>query len=564
MSRAHGAGVRRHGPVLVGFAVLTCLTLWPAVVHFRTQALIGTRDSSVFYWSWWFMPRAAWSGRNPYETLQIFHPVGADLALTTTSPLVGFVTYPIRVWLGPVAQVNLVQLVATWMALACAYLLLDRMCRVRSAAIVGAIGFAFAPYRFVHLPDHLNLVHTGFLPLCVLLLLRYLDEPTRKRAVTIGVTLGCAFLVDPQIALLSVTCMAPVAALRRRDLARAWRPLLTGAGVALAVSGPLLVPMAFAVRAGEGARPDLTLMILYSARPLRWVQPPFSSWAFEGLSDGFTGAASDEGVAYPGIVALVGAVIAVRYLGRAVRPWMLMLAIGFVLALGPYLSYGDRYLPIPLPYAATALVPGLSSLRVPGRFTIVGTLALAVLAAQGIAEMQRRWPRRRPLMLVVLAVVLAVDLWPARLPTRGDEVPRPYEVIASDPAQGAVLDVPLQWSTGQKIIGDQQHHHPIFMTYATRHGRPMVGGSVSRYPADRLEQLLATGVYRQVLSLQDEPGFDDLAIFGAEELRRLGIDFVVYHRDRPQPAALAYLESLRLPVLADDGIVVVWKVPEGG
>jgi len=564
MSRAQGAGARRHGPVLVGFAALTCVTLWPAVVHFRTQAFIGTRDSSVFYWSWWYMPRTAWSGHDPYETVGIFHPVGADLSLTTTSPLVGFLTYPLRAWLGPVAQVNLVQLSATWMALACAYLLLHRICQIRSAAIVGAIGFAFAPYRFVHLPDHLNLVHTGFLPLCVLLLLRHLDEPTRKRAASLGVALGAAFLVDPQIALLSLTCMVPVAALRRHDLVSATKSLILAGGLAVVVSAPLLVPMALAVGTGEGSTPDLTLMILYSARPLQWIQPPGSALVFEGLSDGFTGAPSEEGVAYPGVVALVGAAIAVRHLGRSARPWVLMLAVAFVLALGPYLSVGDRYLPIPLPFAVTSLLPGVSSLRVPGRFTIVGALALAALASLGIAELHRRWPSRRRLLLAVVAAVLVIDLWPGRLPTRSDEVPSPYAAIADDPAQGAVLDVPLQWSTGQKIIGDQAHHHPILMTYATRHGRPMVGGSVSRYPEDRLEQLLATPVYRQVLSLQNEPGFEDRATFGAEDLRALGIDFVAYHRDRPQPGALAYLESLDLPVLADDGTVIVWKVPQRG
>jgi hypothetical protein len=35
----------------------------------------------------------------------------------------------------------------------------------------------------------------------------------------------------------------------------------------------------------------------------------------------------------------------------------------------------------------------------------------------------------------------------------------------------------------------------------------------------------------------------------------------VYHRDRNRPAALAYLSDLRFPVLADDGAVLVWKVP---
>jgi hypothetical protein len=47
----------------------------------------------------------------------------------------------------------------------------------------------------------------------------------------------------------------------------------------------------------------------------------------------------------------------------------------------------------------------------------------------------------------------------------------------------------------------------------------------------------------------------------ADDLRQAGIGYVVYHRDDPRPAVEAYLSDLHLPVLADDGTVLVWKIP---
>ena len=53
----------------------------------------------------------------------------------------------------------------------------------------------------------------------------------------------------------------------------------------------------------------------------------------------------------------------------------------------------------------------------------------------------------------------------------------------------------------------------------------------------------------------------DAATFGVDDLRALGIGFVVYHRDRPFPAVFDHLSGLGLPVVADDGVVLVWRVP---
>jgi hypothetical protein len=134
----------------------------------------------------------------------------------------------------------------------------------------------------------------------------------------------------------------------------------------------------------------------------------------------------------------------------------------------------------------------------------------------------------------------------------------------------------MQWRTGYGQYGEWEGDQTLLLYYATKHGKPMVNGMVPRYPQERLAALQALPVYDQLLGFFTDaaptvyqpvpagrpPGeAHPPATFTAADLEALDIGYVVYHRDRPRPAAYDYLSGLGMPVLADDGTVLVWKVP---
>src|SRR3546814_600982 len=246
------------------------------------------------------------------------------------------------------------------------------------------------------------------------------------------------------------------------------------------------------------------------------------------------------------------------------RGWIALAAVGVVLSFGPYLLIGTKYIELPLPYMLVRELPFMDTMRVPGRFALLGVLAICVLAAGSLASLTRRHPKGRELILLVCASILAIELWPGGLPGRPGGAPEPYSAIAEHAGAGAVLEIPLQWSTGAEVIGMESgdRNAAIFMAWATVHGKPYVGGSVSRYPDARIEQLYAIDVFRQVLAMQDVEPFEDRPTFDEQDLADLGIGYVVYHRDAPEPAVLDHMRSLDMPVLADDGTIIVWEVPE--
>ncbi len=556
---------RRHLPAMAAYAAMTAVVLWPAVVHFSSRPMVDVADGSVFRWIWWAMPRALGRGDNPYATDQMFHPVGADLATTTSAPLVSALTWPLQALLGPAAQVNAVQLAGMFVAAGGAYLLAHHVTHDRCAAFLAGAAWALLPHRFAHVASgHLNLVHLGLVPLLVLAFLRALDRPDRGRIALLGIAAGCTFLVDPQLVILALVAIVPLAVVHRSALAGAWRPLAAAGALAAVVAAPLLVPLAAAMLAGESGEPIPTgASMVYAASPLSWVVPPLEQLWLGRFASLEPPALTPEGIAYPGAV-----VIALALAGRRLRTgderrgWVAMAIVGIVLSLGPYPYVRDTYVEVPLPFFVVRALPGFDAFRVPGRFAVVGALGLVVLAAMALAVLLRRYPRCAGTATALALGLVLVELLPRSLPEAPADAPAPYRAIADHPDPGAVLEIPIQWSTGQRAIGyaPGRREDFLFLVNATVHERATVSGAASRYPEDRLAELLGTEAYRQVLALQGEPGFDDAATFDREDLAALGIGFVAYDRREPAPLARAYIERLGLTVLADDGAVIVWLV----
>jgi hypothetical protein len=249
---------------------------------------------------------------------------------------------------------------------------------------------------------------------------------------------------------------------------------------------------------------------------------------------------------------------------------VVLAAVFVLLSFGPFLHvhghHGARWTrfsghySFPMPYWLFHSFPVVNGVRVPGRFSTVGILALDVLAALALARLVARRPALRYAAPAVALALVMVEFFPSGVVTQKPAIPQPYAAIAADPGRRAVLEIPLQWRTGFGDFGDTHSDHSIFLYYATRHGKPVANGMVARYPQRSRQALLDHPIYAQIVPLQEgKPGF--AATFDVYDLRQAGIGYVVYHRNEGRPAALAYLSGLHLPVLADDGTVLVWRVP---
>ncbi|MDQ1515484.1 MAG: hypothetical protein QOE80_1314 [Actinomycetota bacterium] len=588
-----------HGPALAGYGVLTAVVFWPVVGHLRTRILSDGGDGAAYLWNLWALPHALVGGHNPFDTHDIFFPVGAHAAFNTNMPLVSVVSWPLQKLFGLGVAANLVQLAAIVLSGFGAYLLAHHVTGNRAASFVAGAAFTFAPYRFLH-AAHYDLSHLEFLPFGLLALLRLYDRPSSRRALVFGAVAGLAFLTNLYYFVFLLIACAVVAAWRWRQTFRRETLLrLAQAGaVAAVVAAPLIVVMARELVVFHSLDPvrDWAGADNYSADLYSWVTPSVAQrlWRIRAFHDDtlWTGG---ERTAFPGftiwLLAAAGAVWGWRHrrasgsapaagstgstgstgsAGSAAGLWVVLAAVFVLLSFGPFLHvhghHGARWTrfsghySFPMPYWLFHSFPVVNGVRVPGRFSTVGILALDVLAALALARLVARRPALRYAAPAVALALVMVEFFPSGVVTQKPAIPQPYAAIAADPGRRAVLEIPLQWRTGFGDFGDTHSDHSIFLYYATRHGKPVANGMVARYPQRSRQALLDHPIYAQIVPLQEgKPGF--AATFDVYDLRQAGIGYVVYHRNEGRPAALAYLSGLHLPVLADDGTVLVWRVP---
>jgi hypothetical protein len=229
-------------------------------------------------------------------------------------------------------------------------------------------------------------------------------------------------------------------------------------------------------------------------------------------------------------LALLGA-----WCGRGrLRAWVWSAVIFGVLCLGPLLQINGRYrfsldslLPegvtFPLPFALLHFIPLVNANRAPNRNSVILMLALAVLAASGAAWLLRRIgesanrrisesanqritqhaTRNTPplvhLSTCLLAAFILLEHLAIPLPTTDARAPEIYSRIAQEPGDFAIMQLPLGWRNSFGVLGSEQTQFQYFQTV---HGKPMLGGNISRAPAFKMEYFRRIPLFQALTDLE--------------------------------------------------------------
>ena len=137
-------------------------------------------------------------------------------------------------------------------------------------------------------------------------------------------------------------------------------------------------------------------------------------------------------------------------------------ATGVLLSLGTHTPvYGWLY----------QVFPPMRGLRAAARFANLFLLAIAVLAAFGLAGLRRRLPARRAGLVVVSLVILS-NIESLRAPfyyTRFDGIPAVYSLLAREPGRVVLVEVPFYPPQGA-FEGTE------YVLNSTAHWRPLING----------------------------------------------------------------------------------------
>jgi hypothetical protein len=175
---------RRDPPALLLLAVFTAVAIaltFPNLSRFRTYIPGDSADALLNLWIMRSVQAGLPHGWHALWNAPIYHPAPNTLAYSDTLLPVALVHWPLRLVFGDVAASNLISLGAWVLSSWCTYRLARRFVVHWGAAFVAALVYTYASVRLVH-HQHFQLVVGGALvPLVLLLLLRLLDAPTRRR-----------------------------------------------------------------------------------------------------------------------------------------------------------------------------------------------------------------------------------------------------------------------------------------------------------------------------------------------------------------------------------------------
>lgn len=576
-----GADAARSSVAACAAYLLLALALtYPLLLRLGTHIPGGNVDEGAFLWNVWWMKHALLDlHSNPLNTQMIFYPLGVNLTLYTLTPLQGVLALPLTLAAGPIVASNVLFILSFALSGLGAYLLaLEVMLSGappagarsrRLAAFVAGVLFAFASGRFLYAAlGQYNFVHVEWLPLTVLFLLRTVREPGRRAPVLAGIFAACAGLTEMTFVVFLAVFVAVwlLYALAQRRTLRPDRAALARLGLALAIFlagfGPLGLAVVretlqagdYMVRGWGGAdRFLLDALGPFVPSPLH---PLLGEWArttarsFSDINFGFVGYAA---------LALAALGVVRGGVGRgalSARFWLLVTLSFFVLALGPLLHINGQSqldldgLPVnlPLPYIVFHYLPILKGARVPGRFATMATLALSALVALGVLTLLRRTQRRGLVAALLVAAIVAGNV-SAPLPLVGARAPDAYRIIAAEPGDFAVLQIPLGWRDGFGTVGRER---TMLQAYQSVHGKRIIGGNTSRSPDYMLSYFAGMPVLRSIVALEEGQALDAAALdadrsVAAVVLGFLDVRYVVVHGDYVGGPVEQYVRSA-LPV----------------
>ncbi|MCL4263303.1 MAG: hypothetical protein KJ069_08810 [Anaerolineae bacterium] len=477
---------------LLFYTGLSLALSWPLARDFASKTLGQSDDVRHSMWILWHYKEALLGQQPLFQAPMLYYPAGISTLVDGVGLVPSLFALPFWLW-GPAAAYNgalLISLILTGYSM----YLLGRGLRFSPAvALFAGTVLAVSSLNLASLYGHLEKVFIGLLPLALLSLIMALDVKRSRWWVTaVPVILLLTLLHNGLQFVLAGMGLAVMAGVIWLTAVKETRPeiirrLLLIGGLSLVIVGPMLFVIA-GVSRDPRLRVDLNIGSLdFQPDVAEFFWPPPFSRLFAGLTYRFINrygyVSNIETWVYMSWMALLLALVALRYQTRRVWPWLIMLAGSALLALGPSLQllgqrhFTEYHLPIILPYAFFTALPGLDFLRTPGRIIFLGHVALAVAAAYGLEWLGERFSRWRHALVVGAIMGVLLPVWPAVWP-QGTQPPLSpfYQQMAADDEMYGVFDLPIKRSAEEWYVPYSSRYQMAQMV----HRKGIANGYLSR------------------------------------------------------------------------------------
>jgi len=514
-------------PIVALFFILTLLMTFPLVEKFTTciPGFFSTDESYGVLWDSWRIKNSFQNHLSFTSTDFIAYPFG--LKIFSAGYFAGLwllVHYLLSILSTPVITYNLQVVTNFILSALTVYFLVHRLTKSRYGGIFSGIAFAFCPYQFSRIWQHLTLSYNFLIPLVLLSAIKLKDNPSKKSALLFGLCLVLIFSFDMTIMFLSFislviffffTTLRALLFKKQGELNKALiffkKTLLIGLA-----SSIFIIPQYMGVLRNLAAnkadqqiasafnfyRRPFEDLFSQSARPLSYILPSSAHPFFGAITESFIGTglygeSYTEHTLYLGWVCLFLVFVAFkkRKIFRSVSLrtetddyrqddfyfWFFafLLVVAWLFSQPPWWNiFGFRlYMPSYFTYKF------LPMFRAYCRFGIVVMLAVCVLAAFGIKCFLRgRSKIKRIIFFLSLIALLLFEFWnyPPFKIIDVSHFPEPYSWLSRQPEQIIVAEYPL----------DADSPNEFYKFYQTKHRKRMINCTIPGTYAHKVAQAL--------------------------------------------------------------------------
>jgi hypothetical protein len=541
---------------------------WPLVAQLGTHIPAGLgMDVWTHQWTFWWVRESITQGRNPFHTDLIFHPHGVSLAYHNIAWLNIAIWLPLQAVLGSSTAYSLTYIIIFALNCFAMYLLAREWTGSPLAAFVGGLVYGLWPFT-VSQSGHPNMIVTCWIPLTLLYLRRTLEKGSARDAVITAIFLALTGIARWQLLILGsiVVGLYLLYKCLTDRACRTWRTLgllaLVG-GIAAILMAPLAAPPVAAQL--TRSYPEDAFVDEQASRQtdaLAYVLPNRNQYVWEYVISkaGLDLESENDQVAFLGYTTIVLAFLGTIKQWRSARFWVLASVLYIALALGPLLRVGGQLYPqIPMPYRLVGNLFLIRILSEPQRFNIFLGLPLGMLASLGVATLL---PKHRPswwksaLLLGIVGILILGEYCIVPYNTIPYVTPAWYAQLAQEPGRFAILDLPM----GTRFYDKQ------YTFYQITHGKPLVGGHVSRTPREAFAFLNSTPFLEQLQRKNEmDPSLKDIT-HQLQPLSEADIRYIVLHKKLATMEQLASWQDWLAfkPHYEDEDLVVYRTKPRMG
>ncbi len=543
------------------FLGVSLVMFYPIVLHMTTVAPGTGADTYQNLWDIWWVKYALLNMHtvNVFYTKIIFWPIGTNLIYGTLPPLLGLLSIPFQAF-GTVFAYNVMFLLGFALSGLTMYILANYLTKNHYAALISGFVFTFSAFHIAQAYSHIHFTNIEWVPLFIYFFLRLVYED-RKWTNVIG--MSASFALTTLMGNIEETIMLFFALIfliavyifyketRKKVLSVNFLvSILAFILLAFVIGAWNFVPLISSVVGSGGGLStvnfgnNMASNIQWSVSPLGFFVPSYSNGIvyFGGLPSGIYNAvyAPDpvEKVGYIGFTVLALILFAVYKNWKKMLPWIIGAVIFAWLALGPL--FGLYYL-----YHS---IPGINVIREPGRFDLVATLFIAILAAYGAKSLFEHFEKQKghrtagytaQLLLVVLLVLMFVEsnglaIGKSVAATTNIQIPKLYYQLSNLTGNFSVLGLPAlpvglnstYLYPGEDTFYTSISHKPLVGGYS---GRPNLSTTLLLYNiplAVQTSYLIANGT-----GIYPSPVKENYSNETLLTLFNYNTEFVILHKD---------------------------------